>query len=166
MRYLIIIFTFWTSSVVAQEIVFEMHVSYDTVYMGNYVGVKFSLENGKGEFVPPTFEDFRIVSGPNISSQFSMINGEVSQSSSYEYILEPTNLGVFIVESGKISVDNQVYASDPAYLTILDNPEGIRQDYRYYNRSLQGAQKSIPAKPMTRADSIRQKLRKLKAKKF
>ena len=76
-----------------QEARFSVEVSTDSILLGNFIEVKFILENAKaGNFTPPEFEDFQVVGGPNHASSYSMINGETTQSTTISYYLEPKDV--------------------------------------------------------------------------
>lgn len=149
----------------AQEVVFKVEVTTDTLYFGNPVGVKYTFENMQGVFVPPDFEGFDIVGGPNVSNQFSMINGAVTQSSTYEYYLMPSEVGDFIIHEATVETGEGPTHSDILNIVVVDNPEGIKQSYARYNQS--HAKISVGEKaPMSKSDSLKMKLRKIKSKKI
>lgn len=105
---------------------FTVEVSSDSVLLGNYVKVTFTLENAKGsDFEAPPFSDFRVISGPNYASNFSMINGEVSQSVSYTFQLEPKDIGNFYLDPASIRVDDDVLETEPVEILVVPNPDGI-----------------------------------------
>jgi len=108
---------------------FTVQVGSDSILLGNYFEVKFILENAKGRnFSAPEFENFSIVGGPNQSSSFSMINGEVSQSLSYSYFLQPISEGNFYIEPASIEVDGSFLESAPMEIIVAPNPDGIIQN--------------------------------------
>lgn len=115
--------------VVAQEDAkFSVKVSMDSVLYGNYFQVVFSLENAKGQdFQAPAFEDFIVKSGPNMSSSFSMMNGEVSQSISYTFYLEPKDIGNYYIQPASIAVGEMMLETDPVEILVVPNPEGVIQ---------------------------------------
>jgi len=96
--------------------------------MGNYIQVKYTLENGQGQFEMPEIDGLRIISGPNTSSSMSVINGEVKQSSSYAIYLEPIDIGVGYIGPIYITNDEGTLESQPINLVILDNPDGTLID--------------------------------------
>lgn len=107
---------------------FVASVSTDSVLLGNYFEVKFSVENGQGEqFEPPAFTDFMVVAGPNMSSSYSMINGKVKQELSYTYFLEPKDVGVFYIGPASIKIDGKTLESQPIEILAVPNPDGIKQ---------------------------------------
>lgn len=105
---------------------FTLTLSSDSILLGNYFIAKFTLENAEGSnFLPPQFEHFEIVAGPNQSSEFNMINGVVSQKLSYTYYLKPFDIGNFYIEPATIDAADQVLESDPYEVMVLPNPEEI-----------------------------------------
>lgn len=105
---------------------FTVEVSSDSVLLGNYIEVTFTLENAKGtNFEAPSFQDFRVLSGPHYASNFSMVNGEVSQSTSYSFQLEPKDVGNFYIEPAGIRVQGEVLETEPIEIMVAPNPDGI-----------------------------------------
>ena len=110
---------------------FTVEVSSDSVLLGNYFEVTFSLENAKGsDFEAPSFGDFRVISGPNYASNLSMINGEVSQSVSYKFHLEPKDIGNFYLDPASIRVGDDVLETEPVEILVVPNPDGIIEQPR------------------------------------
>jgi hypothetical protein len=106
-----------------------IEVSTDSILLGNYFQVTFTLENANGDnFEPPTFENFTVVSGPNLSSSFSMANGVMKQSIAYSYYLEPKDIGNYYIEPASIEADGMVLMSEPVEVMVVPNPEGIIQN--------------------------------------
>jgi len=109
----------------ASDIVFRVEVSTDTVLLGNYFELKFTVENARGSFVPPDFSGFELVGGPNQASSFSMINGVVTNSSSYTYYLEPLHEGLLYIEPASIDIDGKIMETPNLEIVVLPNPDGI-----------------------------------------
>src|SRR6476620_8032941 len=58
--------------------------------------LSFTLENANGNNLhPPSISDFQVLSGPNTSTSMQWVNGNVTQSVTYNYILRPKNQGTF-----------------------------------------------------------------------
>lgn len=124
------ILLFFTAGVaVAQDgPVFSVEISTDSLLLGNYLQVKFTLKNAQGEdFTPPLFEGFRTVSGPNFASSFSMVNGAVTQSVSYSFDLEPLEVGNYYIEPASIRVGEKVLETEPVEVMVVPNPDGVIQ---------------------------------------
>ena len=143
----------------AQEVIFKQELSYDTVLMGNIVEIKYSIKNANGDFQAPSFEDFTIVSGPNVSSQFSMINGVTSQSASYSYLLRPYREGKITIEPATLENGENSWSTEAIDVIVSPNPEGIIQNPRGY-----GFSQEIIFSDSTsvKNDSISMKLKSLK----
>ncbi|MCL6099061.1 MAG: BatD family protein [Bacteroidetes bacterium] len=65
--------------------------------------------NGLSNFRPPAFGGFKILSGPNQSSSMQIINGKVSGSITYSYILQPTNIGSYSIGSASVEYGGKSY---------------------------------------------------------
>ncbi len=108
---------------------FTVEVSTDSVLLGNYFEVKFILENANGQnFEAPAFEQFDVVSGPNFSTSYSMVNGEVTQSMTVTYYLEPKDIGSFYILPASVETDEKVLETTPLEVFVAPNPDGIQQN--------------------------------------
>jgi hypothetical protein len=125
---LLICLGFAFSARAQEDIRFTVEVSTDSILFGNYFQVTFTLENAKGtDFSAPDFTAFRVVSGPNQASSMSIINGEVTQSISYTYYLEPTDIGNFYIQPASVDVGETILETQPVEIMVVPNPEGIKQ---------------------------------------
>lgn len=170
MKYsLLAVFFCFTLTVVGQDkqASITVELSTDTVYLGNIVGVKYSIKNIEGDFQPPEFQGMTLAGGPMVSSSFSMINGDVTQSASYEYLLHPEEEGEYIIPGAVVVNNEESYSSDQVVIYVVPNPEGITQNHRNYRiRSIINSSLTTPRDSMSRADSIRMKLRNVKSRKI
>ncbi len=113
----------------AQQANFTATVSTDSVLLGNHFQLKFNLRNASGKhFVPPSFEGFEVVSGPNQTAISSIFNGEISQSQSYSYYLKPLDIGNYFIEPARITTDEAVLESPPIEINVFSNPDGVQQN--------------------------------------
>lgn len=107
---------------------FSVNVSTDSVLLGNYFAVTFSLANGEGEdFVFPEFADFQVVGGPNYATSINIVNGQMSQSLSYTFYLEPREVGEFWLDPASVAVNGTYLETEPILVQVAPNPEGIIQ---------------------------------------
>lgn len=83
-----------------------------------------TLTNGNNpkDFRSPGFQDFLVLGGPNQSSSFQSINGVVTQSISYSYILQPRNTGKFTIGASYIKVGDKTLSSQPITIEVTDGP--------------------------------------------
>ena len=118
----------WLSVVGQGDANFTVSVSTDSVLLGNYMKVSFKLMNARGnDFMAPAFDGFRVVSGPNVSSSYSMVNGEVAQSVSYNYYLEPVDVGNYYILPASIETTEHILETEPVEILVVPNPDGIIQ---------------------------------------
>ncbi|MBK9015067.1 MAG: BatD family protein [Saprospiraceae bacterium] len=108
---------------------FTVTVSTDSILMDNTFEVKFVLENANGQnFEAPDFSDhFNVVSGPNFSTSMSMVNGNISQSMTITYYLEPKEVGMFYILPASVNTDDKVLETAPLEVMVVPNPDGIKQ---------------------------------------
>ena len=149
----------------SQDIAFTVEVTSDTVYQGNALKVRYTVKNTQGDFIAPELEEWILIGGPNTSSQFSMINGVITQSASYEYILRAPIEGRYLIPEASLNNGEEVIFTEPVWITVLPNPDGIQivpQEYGYQQRIEQKKQ----SKPLSAQDSLKLKLKKLKSTKI
>jgi len=118
------IITISAMSLSGQEAVFDAVISNDTVLAGNVFIVRYDIVNMEGDFQPPDFSDFNIVSGPAVSSVFSMVNGVSKREISYTYYLRAEDEGDFEIPPALIFISGDTLQTKPLHITVLSNPEG------------------------------------------
>ena len=124
----IVVLTLSIACFAQKETSFTVEVSTDSILMGNTFEVSFSVENGQGvDFQLPEFANFHVVGGPNQSSSYSMVNGDVTQSMSYSFYLEPKEIGNYYIEPAGIEIDGKYYETQPIEVIVVPNPDGIKQ---------------------------------------
>jgi len=112
-----------------------VEVSNDSILLGNYIEVKFTIENAAVKnFEAPNFDGFTIVSGPNQSSSMMISNGEVSQTMAYSYYIEPVDVGNYFIEPAFVDTEEGPLESIPLEVLVVDNPDGIIQHPQQKNR--------------------------------
>ena len=102
-----------------QEGSLSVKVDKDTVFQDELITVEFLLDNVSGNFTAPDFSGFRIVSGPNTSYSFSMINGVVTQKKAYSYVLMPEATGDQQIGEAIVSTDEDKLITDPVSVYVL-----------------------------------------------
>jgi hypothetical protein len=112
----------------AQSPKFTVAVSSDTILLGNYFELKFTIENATSNgFEAPDMYDFNVIGGPNTSTSISIINGEMTQSATYTYYLEPMEIGVFTIRPAYLTSGDVALETPPIDIIVVPNPEGIIQ---------------------------------------
>ena len=107
------------------QVNFTTKLSKNRLGVNERVKVEFSVDKDGDNFIPPKFENFRIVGGPSQSIRNSWVNGKRSFSKTYAYFLSPTNKGFFTIGQATIEVDGEIYKTLPVQVTVtsaVDKP--------------------------------------------
>jgi len=121
-----------SNTCIAQDAKMLVEISADTILLGNYIQLRYTLENVGGKFEMPELEGMLLISGPNITSSMSMINGEVTQKASYTVYLKPVDIGNHYIGPAYIETESGVLESQPINITAIDNPDGLQQSPTAY----------------------------------
>ena len=82
---------------------FTVKVSSSTVEIGQRFQITFTINAQGGNFQAPSFENFRILSGPNQSQSMQVINGAVTKNTSISYVLMAEEAGTFTIGAAQIN---------------------------------------------------------------
>ena len=110
------------------QVQFTLSVSSDSVLLGHYLQVSFTLENAQGQdFAGPEFQDFDLLSGPNMSTNVQITNGNMRQTIRYQYYIKPRMEGLYYIEPASIRVGERILETAPLPIKVYPNPDGIEQ---------------------------------------
>lgn len=124
------------------DVQFSASVSESTIGVGDQFQISFTLSGSGRGFRPPPFGDFTVLMGPSQSSSTSIINGSISQSSTYTYILQAIKEGTFKIGSAEITVDGNKVLSNPVTISVV---KGSQQPQHGNSSGGQGSQGNNPA---------------------
>jgi len=111
-------------SLVAQEATLKAKVSKNKLGVNQRLRIEFSIDKQGGDnFSPPNFTNFKVVGGPSQSVSQSWINGKVTFSQSYTYIIQPIKKGAFTIASASIKIGGKFIKSEPVKIIVLDAVE-------------------------------------------
>jgi len=111
-------------SLVAQEATLKAKVSKNKLGVNQRLRIEFSIDKQGGDnFSPPKFTNFRVVGRPSQSVSQSSINGKVTFSQSYTYIIQPKRKGAFSIASASIKIGGKFIKSEPVKVIVLDPVE-------------------------------------------
>jgi hypothetical protein len=104
------------------EASFTLQVSADTVAPGGTLEAKYNLENAKVKnFSQPHFGEFSLAGGPSTQTSMSIINGAVSQSASYTYVLRaPETEGVYTIPSVSVESSTGTVTSESRKIVVKE----------------------------------------------
>lgn len=112
------------SQIVLAQLDFAATASNSKIGLNQRVRVEFSVDKqGADNFRLPEMADFKVVAGPSQSVNQSWINGKVSFSQTYIYILQPTKMGTLTVPSATVEYEGKTYRSNPIKITVTENVE-------------------------------------------
>jgi hypothetical protein len=111
------------TSLLAQDATFVAVVDRNPVGVGEQFTLSFVLTSatmGGGKNLQlPDLSRFHIMAGPNQSSSMQIINGAVSSTVSYEYVLQPKDVGKYEIGPGAIEVGGKVYRSEKLIVEVV-----------------------------------------------
>lgn len=112
-------FVFFLTAISQAEQRFIATASSNEVSAGERLQISFSLENASGtDFKAPAFKGFSVLSGPSRMQSTQIINGKVTNSISYTYVLLADNPGKFTIDPASIVVDNKRISSNAISITV------------------------------------------------
>lgn len=117
-----IIFLFSTSMVSAQNSVqFLAKTNVKEVAVGEVFQISFQTNiNEIKDFRPPAFQNFKIVGGPNQSSQTTITNGRVASNVTLSYSIMAEKKGTFTIPPAQINIKNKWYKSNKLSIKVAD----------------------------------------------
>lgn len=114
-----------SAGALSAQTTFEATTDARRVLENSYFEVTFTLSNAQGgQFSPPSFEDFLVVSGPSRAVSTSMINGQVSRTQAYSYTLKPRRTGTFTIGSASIKVNRATLQTKPLTIEVVKGRKG------------------------------------------
>jgi hypothetical protein len=126
-RYIVILLLFGVQGLWAQ-VQFEAKASKTSLALNERLRIDFTMNEDGDNFVPPTFEGFRVIAGPSQQVSHSWINGRSSFSKTYSYFLLPLRRGPLVIKQASIEINGQVYKTLPVRITVtapVNDPRDI-----------------------------------------
>lgn len=105
------------------QVQFDAKVSKKRLGINERLRVDFEMNQDGDNFTPPSFENFRVVGGPNQSISNSWINGKRSFSKTYSYFLAPQTTGKVTIGQATIDVEGKTYKSLPVEVEVTSAVE-------------------------------------------
>lgn len=105
-------------------------VSRNPVGLNEQFQLTFTLNGSGSSFRAPALNDFMVLSGPNQSTSMQIINGAISQSLSFTYILQPKKEGTFKLGSATIESEGKTVSSPPFSIRVVAGSGGQSQQQK------------------------------------
>ena len=107
----------------AQDVGFQASVDRNPVGIGEEIKLSFILTNagtgGGSNLKLPDLSKFRVLSGPNQSTSMQFINGSMSSSVTYSYVVQAKETGKLAIGSATIDVGGKTLRSAPLTLEVV-----------------------------------------------
>ena len=100
------------------QVQFDAKVSKKTLGINERLRIDFEMNQDGDNFRPPSFENFRVVGGPNQSISNSWINGKRSFSKTYSYFLAPQKRGNVTIGQATIEINGETYKTLPVEINV------------------------------------------------
>ena len=116
--YISFIISILSYSIFAQQAELSVSISKNSLGLNERLRIEFSINKQGGDnFKPPKFKEFKVIAGPSQSVSQSWINGKVTFSQSYTYILKPIRKGELVIEPASIEINGSAISSK--YLKVI-----------------------------------------------
>ena len=119
---LLFLFTAFISAVEINAQQFTASVDKTTVNQNEQFQIYFTFNgtdvNGLSNLRAPAFTGFLVISGPNQSSSMQIINGKVSGSVTFSYILQSQSVGSFAIGSASVDYNGKTYKTQPLTVKV------------------------------------------------
>ena len=103
-----------------EEISFLASTDGDRIVPGQVFTLSYSISNVQvDQFSPPDLQNFEVISGPNRSSQISIINGQRSMSFTYRYQLIPERAGNFTIPPARAKTKKGLLVSNAIEIEVV-----------------------------------------------
>ncbi|WP_179352884.1 BatD family protein [Winogradskyella vidalii] len=117
-NYISIVFFILTTSMASAQVKFEAKVSKQKLGINERLRIDFEMNQDGDNFVPPSFENFDVVGGPNTSVRNYSRNGQLSYTKTYSYFLAPKTRGKFTIKQATIEIDGETYKTFPITINV------------------------------------------------
>ncbi|MDB9821629.1 BatD family protein [Flavobacteriaceae bacterium] len=107
------------------QIRFETKLSKNRLGLNERLRVSFEMNQNGDNFIPPTFDGFSVIGGPNQSVSNSWVNGVRSFSKTYTYFITPSRKGKLTIGQASIEIEGEVYKTSPKQVEVneaVNNP--------------------------------------------
>ncbi len=132
-----VFFLYCNTGAHAQDPRFTASAGKTKLVQGEQFEVTYTIEERGNNFRPPAFRDFNILSGPNQSTSMQFINGSMSQSVSYSYVLLAFKEGTFTLPPASIEVNGKKLFSNSLAIEVSKGNSRQNQGNNQKNPSTQ-----------------------------
>ena len=102
------------------QVSFDAKVSKKRLGLNERLRIDFIMNENGDNFIPPDFNNFLVVSGPQQSVNRSWVNGVSSFSKTYTYFLTPKSKGILRIGQAQITINGEVYKTSPVEVQVTE----------------------------------------------
>jgi hypothetical protein len=102
------------------QIQFEAKVNKQSLALNEKLRIDFTVNGDGDDFVPPSFEGFRVFAGPYQSVKIDYVNGRGTFNKAYSFFLIPLKRGKITIKPAMIDVNGKIYKSAPVTISITE----------------------------------------------
>ena len=129
----LIAFLFIPYMLLADDISFTASADRTTLSTSDQFEVTYSINANGSRFRAPSFDGFNILMGPSQSTSMQFINGSVTQSISFTYVLQPKTEGTFRINAATIEVSGRTVQSNALNIKVVKGSTAQSQQGRQQN---------------------------------
>lgn len=110
-------------AVLAEEIGLTASVDKDILTIDDTLKLTITISGSQNTPQPqfPRLEGLSLIFGPSISTKTSIINGAVSVSKSFNYVLKPISVGIFTIGEFVLEYDGKLYKSNKIDIEVVNS---------------------------------------------
>lgn len=101
---------------------FTVQINSNKIVAGERFSVKYLLEGAQSNPSFPDFSPLKIEGGPNVASNFLMVNGKVSQNVSYNFVLKAPKEGTYTIGPATVKVGGKTLKTQSIRLVASKAP--------------------------------------------
>jgi hypothetical protein len=94
----------------------------------DYVHIQYTIEHARKltRFLPPPFQGFSVVQGPDYTNGWTLVNGEMKEYVAISFILQPKRKGRWIIPAATATADGKTLRSGSIAIEVTDQSSGVR----------------------------------------
>ncbi|HLA76762.1 MAG TPA: BatD family protein [Vicinamibacteria bacterium] len=121
----------------ADDVRFQARVDTKRIGKDDLLQLTLTLEGSqiaiKEDPAPPRLQNLRVAGGPGVSTQLSIVNGVMTSSRTYTYVLQPLAVGPAEIGSARVKLESGEKTTAPIALEVVPGsvrPKTAREDER------------------------------------
>ncbi len=101
---------------------FEARVNATRIGLNDQLQLTITLADAspKGDIEMPPLTNLAVVAGPSVSTQISFVNGAISQSRSYSFVLRPTAVGQAVIGAARVELADGERRTAPITIEVVE----------------------------------------------